>query len=92
MHKCWPLFISFLLILLFTSRTIYDLVAVRVEDAKKFGFGWRWTFATDMVRGCLEGSIYVQWNLATAMVCMVCMYILAEIRSCCKWESDCFVE
>ena len=46
-HKCWPLFISFLLILLFTSRTIYDLVAVKVEDAKRFGF--RWTFATDMV-------------------------------------------
>ena len=46
-HKCWSLFISFLLILLFTSRTIYDLVAVKVEDAKKFGFGW--TFATDMV-------------------------------------------
>ena len=47
-HKCWPLLISFLLILLFTSRTIYDLVAVKVEDAKRFGFGW--TFATDMVR------------------------------------------
>ena len=47
MHKCWPVFISFLLILLFTSRTIYDLVAVKVEDAKRFGFGW--TFATDMV-------------------------------------------
>ena len=77
MHKCWPLFISFLLILLFTSRTIYDLVAVRVEDAKKFVFGW--TFATDMVRGCLEFSIisaFVQWNLATTTVCMLCMYWL----------------
>lgn len=49
MHKCCPWFISFLLILLFTSRAVYDLVAVKVEDAKKFGFGW--TFATDMVSG-----------------------------------------
>lgn len=46
-HKCWLLLISILLILLFTSRTIYDLVAIKVESAKKFGFGW--TFATDMV-------------------------------------------
>ena len=46
-HKCWPLLISFLLILLFSSRTIYDLVAVNIEDANNFGLGW--TFATDMV-------------------------------------------
>ena len=61
-HKCCPWFISFLLILLFTSRAVYDLVAVNVEDAKKFGFGW--TFATDMVSGlicsvtCDEGNCY----------------------------------
>ena len=63
-HKCWPLLISFLLILLFTSRTIYDLVAVKVEDAKQFGFGW--TFATDMVRkiGTLSSVISYSGNIS----------------------------
>ena len=67
-HKCWPLFISFLLILLFTSRTIYDLVAVKVEDAKRFGFGW--TFATDMVRGWLA-SMFIRGGTLLCTKCIV---------------------
>ena len=46
-HKCWPLLMSVLLVGLFLSRAIYNIVAVRVGDIQIFGDGS--TFATDMV-------------------------------------------
>lgn len=46
-HKCWPLLMSVMLVGLFLSRAIYNIVAVRVGDIQIFGDGS--TFATDMV-------------------------------------------
>ena len=46
-HKCWPLLMSVLLIGLFLSRAIYNIVAVRISDISDFGDGS--AFTTDMV-------------------------------------------
>jgi len=46
-HKCWPLLMSILLVILFLSRAIYNIIAVRMSTIHVFGDGS--TFATDMV-------------------------------------------
>ncbi len=44
-HKCWPLLVSVSLVLLFLSRAIYNIIAVRFTDINVFGY----SFTTDMV-------------------------------------------
>ncbi len=46
-HKCWPMLVSVSLVLLFLSRAIYNIIAVRLTDINVFGNGY--TFTTDMV-------------------------------------------
>ncbi len=46
-HKCWPMLLSVSLVLLFFSRAVYNIIAVRISDVNVFGDGS--TFTTDMV-------------------------------------------
>lgn len=46
-HKCWPMLVSVSLVLLFLSRAIYNIIAVRLSSVHVFGDGS--TFTTDMV-------------------------------------------
>ncbi len=58
-HKCWPLLLSVSLVLLFLSRAVYNIVAVRISDISVFGDGS--TFTTDMVsrKGlCVRGAAF----------------------------------
>lgn len=47
-HKCKPLLISILLILLFLSRATYNFVALSERTMEPYGYGWKgWTVVTD---------------------------------------------
>ena len=59
-HKCKPLLISILLILLFLSRATYNFVALSERTMEPYGYGWKgWTVVTDTQVGSMCVSVCV---------------------------------